>query len=153
MIRRMGVAVLALVGVFVATYLTLFKAGFLGELTCGIGSCNVVNLSRWSVFLGIPVAAWGVAFYVFLLVVALVGLQGRFEDSRFMAAALVWLTGWGVVFSLWLTYLELFVIYAICMWCVISAIIVTLCFILALWDWIELRRERLSDAPGEVGVS
>jgi hypothetical protein len=39
-----------------------------------------------------------------------------------------------VLFSLWLTYLELFVIHAVCMWCVISAIIVTLIFIASVLD-------------------
>ena len=44
------------------------------------------------------------------------------------------LTGWGVLFSGWLTYLELFVIDAICIWCVISAIIVTVMFAVSLAD-------------------
>ena len=51
------------------------------------------------------------------------------------------LTGWGVLFSAWLTYLELFVIHAICRWCVVSAAIAVVLFGLALWDW---KRSRLS---------
>jgi uncharacterized membrane protein len=49
--------------------------------------------------------------------------------------SLLALTGWGVLFSGWLTYLELFVIHAICRWCVVSAVIALVLFVLALWDW------------------
>lgn len=42
---------------------------------------------------------------------------------------------WGVVFSAWLTYLELYVIHAVCMFCVISAILVTVTFFVALFEW------------------
>jgi uncharacterized membrane protein len=48
-------------------------------------------------------------------------------------------TGWGVVFSAWLTYLELFVIHAICRWCVVSAVIAVVLFALVLWDWRSTR--------------
>jgi uncharacterized membrane protein len=44
------------------------------------------------------------------------------------------ITGWGVLFSAWLTYLELFVIHAICMWCVISATLMLLLFVTSVVD-------------------
>src|SRR6185503_6341043 len=89
--------------------------------------------------LGLPVAAWGVGFYVLVFVLTLVGLQGRFAESRGLALALVLVTGWGVLFTGWLTYLELFVIDAICRWCVGSAALVAVLFVLALLDWREMR--------------
>ena len=134
MTKRMVLALMSVVGVFIALYLTLFKLGIIGELTCSVGSCETVQLSRWGDVLGLPVAAWGVGFYLAALVLALVSVQPRFEDSRAFSLALVALTGWGLLFSAWLTYLELFVIHAICMWCVISAIIVTLIFIVSVLD-------------------
>src|SRR5688500_14900382 len=109
--------------------------GAIGELSCRIGSCETVNSSRWAIFLGAPVAAWGVGFYVVLFAVALAGLSQRFADSRQLSLALVLLSGWGVVFSSWLTYLELFVIHAICQWCVVSALIVLAIFSVSLWDY------------------
>ena len=127
-------ALLALIGLFVALYLTMYKTGMIGEITCSIGSCETVNTSRWSTFLGLPVAAWGLGFYIPALVVAIVGSSDRWADERGPALVMVGLSGWGVLFSLWLTYLELFVIHAICMWCVISAIIVTLIFITSVLD-------------------
>lgn len=150
MTARMTAALLALVGVLVALYLTLYKVGIVGDLTCTVGSCETVNLSRYATFLGLPVAAWGVGFYALLLAVALIGLSARFADSLGVATALLGLSGWGVIFSAWLTYLELFVIQAICMWCVISAIIVSLIFIAAIVDFRSLRAElrEAAAAPG-----
>jgi uncharacterized membrane protein len=134
MTKRMVLAMLALIGVFVSVYLTLYKLGIIGELQCAVGSCETVNTSRWATFLGLPVAAWGLGFYLVVLAVALAGVQERYADIRGVSLALSALTGWGVLFSAWLTYLELFVIDAICIWCVISAIIVTVMFAVSLAD-------------------
>jgi uncharacterized membrane protein len=130
----MLVATMALIGVLVATYLTLYKVGVIGELTCTVGSCETVNTSRWALLLRIPVAAWGVAFYLTILVVALLGTSARYAESRGVSLTLAGLTGWGVLFSAWLTWLELFVIRAICIWCVTSAAIVTVCFVASVLD-------------------
>ena len=135
----MILATLALIGVFVSTYLTLFKLGYIGELKCSVGSCETVNTSQWAIFLGLPVAAWWLGFYVFALLVAVLGIQEKFADSRAFSVALVALTAWGVVFSGWLTYLELFVINAICIWCVTSACIVAIMFLVSVADLREFR--------------
>ena len=137
----MAIAVVALAGLFVSIYLTLYKLGALGALSCAVGSCETVQMSRWATFLGLPVAAWGVGFYLATLAVALVGLQERYADSRALSLVQTAMSGWGVLFSGWLTWLELFVIDAICMWCVISAILVCIIFVLSLLDWLEVRRE------------
>jgi uncharacterized membrane protein len=135
MTRRMATALVALVGLFVALYLALYKAGVIGTLACGTGSCETVQLSRWATLVGVPVAYWGVAYYAFVLALTLASLQDRWAESRPIALTLLVVTGWGVLFSGYLTYLELFVIHAICRYCVVSAAIAALLFALALWDW------------------
>ena len=135
----MMVGLLAFIGVFVSTYLTLYKFGYIGSLQCAVGSCETVNTSRWATFLGLPVAAWGLGFYVAALALVFVGIQERYADSRAVALALVALTGWGVLFSGWLTYLELFVIDAICIWCVASAVIVLVMFAISVLDYRDNR--------------
>jgi uncharacterized membrane protein len=110
--------------------------GVVGALTCQIGSCERVNTSPWAMFMGFPVAAWGLGTYVVLFILAMAGIQGI--APRLTAWGLVLLSGWGVAFSAWLTYLELFVIHAICMWCVISAVLMALTFIAST---ISLRQE------------
>ena len=134
--KRMLVALVALAGVFVALYLTLYKLGYIGTLACALGSCEKVQTSRWATFLGQPVGLWGVGYYVAVLGMAIAGLTARFAESRALSKLLLGVTTVGVLFSLWLTYLELFVIDAICQWCVVSAILATILFVLS---WLDLR--------------
>jgi uncharacterized membrane protein len=131
MMRRMAIAAIALAGVF-------------GHLACGLGSCERVNTSRWATFLGLPVAAWGVGFYVVTFVVALWGTSAAWGARREPAVVLTLLTGVGLVFSAWLTYLELYVIGAVCRFCVGSALLVLLLFALSIADLRATRRA----APG-----
>jgi uncharacterized membrane protein len=135
----MIVAALALAGIFVASYLLMYKLGMIGHLTCSVGSCETVNTSRWAKFLGMPVAGWGVAWYVGMFGLALVSDQAKFDDSRTMSLALLVLAASGFIFSAWLTWLELFRIHAICQWCVISALLVTSIFLVCVADYRERR--------------
>jgi len=135
----MIVAALALAGIFISLYLTLYKIGVIGELSCTIGSCETVNTSKWSRFLGLPVAAWGLLFYLDVFAIALVGTMRRFELEPAISYVLVGEAAVGVLFSAWLTYLELGVIHAICIWCVTSAVIVTLILLTAIADSREVR--------------
>jgi uncharacterized membrane protein len=149
-------ALIALAGVFVAVYLTMYKLGYIGTLVCSVGSCETVQTSKWATFLGIPVALWGVGYYVAVLAVALFGLVPSRSESRPLSQLLVAMTTTGVLFSLWLTYLELFVIHAICIWCVVSAILASALFLIALLDLREvnaLAGELAEEAAGELRVS
>ena len=132
-------ALLALVGLFVAIYLTLFKLGVIGQLVCAVGSCETVQTSRWATLLGLPVAAGGVGYYVIVLAIAFAGTTPRWEGSPTLPLGLVLLTAWGALFSVWLTWLELFVIHAICQWCVISAMIAVALLVVAVLDWRDSR--------------
>lgn len=123
--HRQAIAVLALVGFFVALYLWLHALGVGGALKCGTGACETVQTSRWAVFLGMPVAFYGVVGYALILGVALTGL-------RRANAVIVALATGGVLFSCYLTYIELFVLHAICRWCVASAVIITAIWVVAL---------------------
>ncbi len=130
----MIIAALALIGVFVALYLTLYKVGTIGHLACGFGSCERVNTSKWATFVGAPVAMWGLVFYVATFIVAVAGTSPAYANRREVSYLLAAMSGIGVAFSAWLTYLELFVIDAICRYCVMSAVIVTLIFIVSMLD-------------------
>ena len=117
---RIAAFILALAGIGVATYIAIAESGG-GAPKClaGGGGCETVAHSQYSHLAGINVAVIGILGYVVLLLAALVpGDPGRF--GGFLAA----LIGFG--FSLYLTYLELFVIDAICQWCVASAVLMAL---------------------------
>ena len=130
--HRQAIALLALVGFFVALYLWLHQIGVGGELKCGTGGCDTVQASRWARFMGIPVAAYGVVGYAAILAVALAALRPAALGRRAPALLLAALATGGVLFTGWLTYLELFVIHAICRWCVGSAVIITLIWFVSL---------------------
>jgi uncharacterized membrane protein len=117
---RIASAILALIGIGVATYIAIAESGG-GAPKCiaGGGGCETVAQSKYSHLAGINVAVIGIVGYVLLLAAALVpGDSGRF--GGFLTA----LVGFG--FSAYLTYLELFVIDAICQWCVASAVLMAL---------------------------
>jgi len=134
MIPRMGAALLSLAGLFVSLYLYLYKIGRIGTLACGSGGCETVQTSPWSRFAGVDVALIGVVGYAGLLLVSLAALHGGPATRRWPSTLLAALAGIGFFFTLYLSYLELFVIHAICRWCVGSAAIITGIFILALFD-------------------
>ena len=134
MTRRMTIAVLSLVGVFLATYLTLYKLGYVEALACGTGSCEVVQASRWSRLWGQPVALWGAGFYLAMFALSLAGSVGRLAGSRLVGIGLALMSACGVLFSGWLTFVEIAWLHAICRYCVVSAGIVVVLFILSVVD-------------------
>ena len=122
-----AVPLLALLGLGVAVYLAFVEAGG-AEAVCGpVGNCNAVQQSEWARLFGVvPVGVIGVAGYA--VVLAAWGLA-RFGPARLADGARVALlagSAAGVGFSIYLTFLEPFVIGATCMWCLGSAGIITL---------------------------
>ncbi|OLD05792.1 MAG: hypothetical protein AUI99_00890 [Gemmatimonadetes bacterium 13_1_40CM_3_69_22] len=132
--RRQAIVVLALVGLLIATSLWLHKIGVIGVLQCGTGACESVQTSRYAELFGVPVAFVGVAGYAVLFVVGLVGLQPSFATDRRIAVALATLSTAGLGFTLYLTAIELFVLHAICRWCVVSAALITAIWALSIWS-------------------
>ena len=131
--HRQTIALLALVGLFVTLYLWLHALGFGGAIKCGAsGACETVQTSQWAVFLGLPVAFYGVVGYLAVLVVAVASLRPAALAHRQWNLMLVSLASVGLLFTIYLTYLELFVIHAICRWCVGSALIITAIWIVSL---------------------
>ena len=141
MIYRMTAVLLSLAGLFISAYLYLFKLGMIGSLACGTGGCETVQLSPWSRFGGVDVALIGVLGYAGLLVLTLAALQPGLAGRRWPATLLAGLAGIGVLFAAYLTYLELFVIHAICRWCVASAFLILAIFVVALLDLRRLPRD------------
>jgi uncharacterized membrane protein len=137
---RMSAALLSLAGLFVSAYLYLYKLGRIGDLACGSGGCEAVQWSPWSRLAGIEVALIGVLGYAGLLGLSLAALQPALAGRRWPAGLLAALAGIGVLFTGYLTYLELFVIKAICRWCVASGFIILAIFTAALLDLRRLAR-------------
>ncbi len=127
----MAIAVTALPGLFISAYLLLYRMGLYGEIVCGSGSCETVQASEYALFLGLPVAGWGVAWYVAVFLLAFLSTKPRFVAAMWPPRLLFLLAAGGLVFSAYLTYVELFVLDAICWWCVTSAVVTLVIFLLA----------------------
>ena len=116
-LRQVAVA-LAVIGLGVAGYLTYVHYEGIKPV-CGLGGdCEKVQTSAWAELAGVPVALLGLIGYAAILVTLFIE-----REEALVAGALVALVGFG--FSAYLTYLELFVIDAICQWCVASAVLMT----------------------------
>jgi uncharacterized membrane protein len=119
-------------GLIISLYLLSVHWGW-GQIVClDIGDCEVVNMSMYAELLGIPVALLGALTYLALLVTGMLIWRHIYEELaslvQFLVAAI------GVAFSLYLTYIEIFVLRAICPWCVLSAILITLIASLSVWQ-------------------
>lgn len=131
---RMAGALLSLCGVLLAAYLYLYKIGKIGTLACGTGSCEMVQFSPYAKVLGVEVSLIGLVGYLVLLVLSLLALNAPAGQRPLPVRALFLLSALGVLFSVYLTSIELFVLHAICRWCVGSAAIITLIFLCAILD-------------------
>ncbi len=128
---RRVIAVLALVGVGIAGYLTWVHYAGDRPLCLTGGGCEKVQTSEWSKLAGVPVALIGLIGYLSILLSLLV----RGELGKLLGAGMA-LIGFG--FSAYLTYRELFTIEAICQWCVASAAVMTLIALAAVWRLLRI---------------
>lgn len=119
-----AIALLILAGIGVSGYLTYVHYADIDPVCAGgSGGCHVVQASDYAELFGIPVATIGLVGYLGLA--ASLFVPGELGRALGMALALI-----GAGFSIYLTYLELFVIDAICQWCVASAVIMILLAVL-----------------------
>lgn len=105
-------AALAAIGLADSLYLWWTKVNRT-ELVCGIGDCDLVNASPYSMLLGIPVAAIGAAGYVLLLALALWVVVAHDAVPAWLTNVRLVLAGIGLFFGAYLTGIEIFVLHAI----------------------------------------
>ena len=121
----------AIVGMAISIYMFVFKTFSINAMCLGNGGCSTVNASPYSEIYGIPVAAVGLIGYLAIIgSLILENFSSFFEDNGPLLEFGMGLVG--VVYSAYLTYLELYVIHAVCPFCVASAVTITLCFVFAL---------------------
>ena len=136
------ILVLALIGLGVAGYLTYVEIQ-LAEAFCGpVGDCNAVQSSPYARLFGlIPIGVLGVVGYVVILAAWAWGWFRGDRWSQYAYRVIFVLALIGTLFSLYLTYLEPFVIKAVCMWCLTSAVIMTLIMLLSLFPAVKEAQE------------
>ena len=117
-----AVPVLALFGMAVAGYLAYIETQAVAAICGPVGDCNTVQTSAYAKLFGIPIGVIGMVAYAAMLAV---WVWGRARDHGLPRWLLLAMTAFGVAFSIYLTYLEIFVIRAVCMWCLTSAVVMT----------------------------
>ncbi len=128
---RLSSLILAGVGLIDALYLTGVKLSNTYTLCGPVGNCETVNTSQYSQVGGIPIALFGAGAYLVLLILLLFERHNDFW-AEYSPMLVFGVSLAGVLYSAYLTFLEIAVIRAICPYCIISAIIMVLLFILAL---------------------
>ena len=121
------IPVLAFLGLGVAFYLTYVEVTNANAVCGPVGNCNSVQQSSYAKLFGIlPVGLLGAAGYLAILVLWIMRKFGPSSLDK-LTALLIWGMAWfGLLFSIYLTFLEPFVIGATCAWCIASAILITL---------------------------
>ncbi len=144
--RITSVILLAMIGLGVSLYLLTVHWGWWQAVCLGVGDCELVNTSRYSEFLGIPVALLGALNYAAIGIMGVCILGGFYDE--YVRLAQFFLAVVGIAFSAYLTYIELYVLYEVCPWCVFSAIVITLIAILSGW---ELRAASAVESNADIG--
>jgi uncharacterized membrane protein len=135
-----GALFLAGLGLIDAGYLTWVKLTGNTVACSNVGNCELVNNSRFSEIQGIPIALLGFGGYLAILILLAVELRNPAAEET-TRTGVFGLTLVGVLYSAYLTYIELGILRAICPYCLASAVIMTLLFLLSIarlrMRWVE----------------
>ncbi|MEK7487729.1 MAG: vitamin K epoxide reductase family protein [Patescibacteria group bacterium] len=129
--------IVSAIGLLDATYLTVKH--YLGGIPpCTLRGCEVVLTSAYNTIAGIPVALLGALYYATIFILSLAYIISKKEVVIRRAS---YLTPVGFLASVYFVYLQLFVINAICLYCMASAATSTLLFILGAYVVIVMRKQ------------
>jgi uncharacterized membrane protein len=141
----LAIPILAIIGLIASIYLTYVEVTHTNTICGPVGDCNAVQSSPYAKLFGlIPIGLVGALGYVAILIT---WLWRRVRTDAFSKAAGPIMFGmalFGTLFSVYLTYLELFVIHAVCIWCLSSAVIITALMLLSLpfiTQWLAISDE------------
>jgi uncharacterized membrane protein len=123
---------LCLVGLVVAGYLAYVETAQVFAVCGPVGDCNTVQQSEYARLFGmLPIGVLGLAGYVLIILAWLGARYGRNDLQNLGALVLLGMTFVGTLFSVYLTFLEPFVIGATCAWCLTSAVVMTILMLLS----------------------
>jgi len=124
--------IISLLGLGVALYLTYVETQDVAAVCGPVGDCNAVQASPFATLFGVlPVGLLGALGYIGILAAWAAARFGPPSLARLAGPVLLGMALFGVIFSIYLTYLELFIIKAVCLWCLSSAVLISLVLVLA----------------------
>lgn len=138
-------ALLGLPGVAVGGYLTYSRLADRATVCAGIGQCELVQTSEYSAIAGVPVALLGVFYFAVVSLLALARLRRTPGTVEWAPPAAFSMALAATAFVAYLTYVEVFVLEAICPWCVSLATLTAVSLLLAVWAVLAPQDARLPD--------
>ncbi len=128
---RSSIVIISVIGLIDSLYLSWLKFTHREAFCGGSGDCQTVASSPYSEIAGIPIAVLGLGAYAVIL--GLIYIEQKSDFWREFSPLLVFgISLVGIIYSIYLTYIEIAVIYAICPYCVVSAIAMLLIFIVSI---------------------
>jgi len=133
---RLSLIVLSIIGLLDSAYLAYIKLADATAACAEIGDCDAVNSSQYAEIGGIPIALLGAGAYVAMIFLVIMEKKGDFWRDQgpllvFMFSLI------GVLYSAYLTYIEIWVLYAVCPYCVLSAIVLVLMLGLSVYRFLR----------------
>ncbi len=110
---------LATVGLILSAYLTYVHYN-IDALVCGTGGCELVQTSEYSEMFGIPIAIFGLLMFI-TVIAGVILRERRPETGDLVSTGILMILLTAVLYWVYLTWLELNVIHAICQWCVMTS--------------------------------
>ncbi|MBN2257797.1 MAG: vitamin K epoxide reductase family protein [Anaerolineaceae bacterium] len=128
---RLAAIVATFIGLAVSMYLAWTKISN-QDVLCfeGMGDCNIVNASAYSMWRGIPIAFIGIIGYLFILLFLFLFSIPKVPSSGIILALFIF-SSFGTIYSVYLTYVQFFIIHAFCPWCLMSALMMVTIFIIS----------------------
>lgn len=139
---NVSILVFSIIGFADSLYLTI-KYYFNSTINCSIfEGCDLVTMSDYSAILGVPVAIFGMIFYVSIFIFGFLYLRSK---KKGLIVSLFGLASIGFLISMWLVYVQAFILKTFCFYCLISALLSTILFILSIIMMIKYKNlERLN---------
>lgn len=134
---KITIAIVALLGLLDAIYLTIIKFSNNKALCLeGVGDCWSVNNSRYSEWNGIPISIFGILAYMIILLFLFFENKNKLLQN-YGNILVIGISISGFLMSIYLTYLQFAVIKAVCPFCIFSAMTMTTVFILSLINYFK----------------
>ncbi len=130
--RRWAILFFLLVGLAASGYLTYTHFAEVDPQCYGIGSCAYVQASSYAKMFGIPISLFGLLAYLAMLAVAVAAYWFLDEERSFLARQILFGMAFaGTLYSAYLTYVEAFILHAYCIYCLTSAVAITVTCVLS----------------------
>ena len=140
-----AIIVLSFIGLIIASYLIFLHYKPAASTICTFGerlNCDVVNKSDYSKFLGVPNAIIGALGYIYFIIISIIALKGydttkinKRLKPKHLNLLVILFACFGWLFSMYLLYIEKFVIHAYCIFCLASLGIITIIFIISIFSY------------------